>query len=319
MKKIIAIIMGVVSLTSCMSDYDPKKIDLKNLDPYVTMVAPTEEGKLTVIRIDTSIIGRTDVAMEFLVPKGVQPTYEFIPQTKKYQNGGWFSYQQMACFEDTKNGDNDYNDFVAFITTIVTNDYSNWQNPTTNTTVYVQPIALGSSLDLQFGIRYPNGQIWMATDNIRRDFFKGKVGFINTDVDTYNKPNPNAYYTKDKNHIMRAPVITLPINTYSQNPRINPFIISGADTIYLAIYSHNLETTNYNNTIGGLGYPYGITFDGSFSYPYEKTNIIGAYEDFLPWVNGTKDKIRKNKNNPNKVHGRIEDFILYNPQYLSWN
>ncbi len=318
MKKIFLLLIIAIFSISCISNFDFKPFNIANLDPYIEKTAPIKQDTITIIMADSIEICRTTVPLNYLFPKGATETIKYIPNdAKNYMNGGYDTYQFTACFEDTKMGDNDYNDFVCFITTIKTQDWSDWRNPKVTMTVYVQPLALGATKQLQFGIDFSNGNRWLATNDIRRDFFDSTIGFINTAPVTWSTPLSSLFLTKDTSHIMRHS-ITLPISN-SSSQRINPFIISGNDTIYLALESHNNESFNYNNMVGHSGYPYGIAIDGAFSYPYEFTNIATCYPGFTNWLEGNNDNIGKNNYIYGNVYSRIYDLILYSPNQLNWS
>jgi len=317
MRKILIILSTIIFSVSCISNFDFTPFDISNLDPYIEKTAPIKQDSITIIMADSIEICRTTVPLNYLFPKDATETIKYIPNdAKNYMNGGYDTYHFTACFEDTKMGDNDYNDFVCFITTIKTQDWSDWQNPTLTMTVYVQPLALGATKQLQFGIDFPNGNLWLATNDVRRDFFDSTIGFINTSPVTWSTPISSLFLTKDINHIMRHS-ITLPIGI-SSSQRINPFIISGNDTIYLALEKHNDESFDYSYMVGHSGYPYGIAIDGSFHYPYEKINIATCYPKFTNWLEGKNNNISKNNYVSSNVYSRIEDLILYNPNQLNW-
>lgn len=321
MKKILLLLALAIIGVSCISeDSESAKLNIKNIDPFLEKTAPVKEGYTTIIKADTMVICKTNVPLTYLFPKGAKETIEYVPSTKGYVNGGYDISQFTVCFEDTKDGDNDYNDFVCFITRVKTADWSNWLAPTTTLDVYVQPIAYGAGTNLKFGIRFPDGHIWMATDNIVRDFFKGKVGYINTEQVTYNDPDENVYHTGDKQHIMKYTYGPL-TGAGGTLQRINPFIINeNNDTLYAAIYDHSLEQNNYYNFISEKGYPLGIAITNSFFYPIEKVNIKDCYPSFTNWILGNRTTLNTSEYNYPLVFNRIQDIYFYNPESnLNWN
>lgn len=321
MKKLLLLLIIALVGASCISgDFESTKLNIKNIEPFIEKTAPVKEGYITIIKADTMVICKTNVPLAYLLPKGATETIEYVPSTKGYINGGYDISQFTVCFEDTKDGDNDYNDFVCFITRVKTADWSNYLEPTTTIDVYVQPIAYGSGTNLKFGIRFPDGHIWMATDNIVRDFFNGKVGYINTEQVTYNEPANKVYKTGDSQHIMKYTYGPL-VGAGGTLHRINPFIINASnDTLYAAIYDHSLEENNYYNFISERGYPLGIAISNSFYYPIEKVNIKDCYPSFTNWIFGNRTTLNTNEYNLPLVFNRIQDIYFYGPQSnLNWN
>lgn len=313
-------------LTSCINeDFENMKLDLDNLDPFVEMTAPTKEGYITIIKSDTFIICQTDTPIKYLFPKGKEPKISYVEKSKDYQNGGIdiSTFHFVASFEDTKNGDNDYNDFIAFITvnTKQTGQYNNYQN----LEIYVQPLACGAanSTNLKFGIKFNNGKIWMASNNVRQDFFNGTPGFINVyndEVAPWNNTNV-IYPTNDTDHIKRCiygPFAEGNNGNLNPNYRINPFVINGNDTIFLAIFNHNLETENYNNVVNTKGYPLGVATADLYHWPLEKIHIKDCYPNFNNWINGSDQILDIGNYNSSKTFYTPYKIIRYNPEGLNW-
>lgn len=313
---------------SCMSeDMDSTKLDLKHLDPFVEKMAPIKDGMKTVISVDGKIICETTIEMPYLVSKGKTATIEYQPVTKSgYENGGYATQQFMAMFEDTRNGDNDYNDFVCYIT--VTDDFTSTWNLQTNKndivdrlTVYVQPLALGATKSFKFGIKFANGEIWMATPtSVRTDFFDGRTGFIN--VESVGWPLPSTYFLGgDINHIKRYKTQAFAVDSWTSfNQRINPFIVlSSGDTIYLAIYNHSLEQSDYNNIVNQKGYPYGIALEKT-PWTLETIKMADAYPNFTQWLLGNEATLNIYNFNASKVilQSVQQGEVLGNPQDLNW-
>jgi hypothetical protein len=298
-------------IVSCINYEEKSYIDLKNIDQYIEKIAPIKEGYTTNIVVNNELICQTNIEIPYLLQKDKKDSIFYTPNTKSFSNGGWSSYHQIVCFEDTRNGDNDYNDFICWITTVVSFDHSNYLNPKTIIQCYVQPIAYGASLSFKFGIKYPDNQVWITSQDAKPFFFNDYAGYVNTEYDTWNNPNPNSIMTNNTNYIKKLPIII--INGHISNPRINPFIIVNNDTLYAAIYNHNLEENQYTSL---NGYPLGITFGSEFKYPIEKININRCYDDFNNWITGNIDILNKDNPLTDSVFQRITNFIYYNPQNL---
>lgn len=317
MKKVLLLILAITVIVSACKEVDPEsyKINLENLSPFIEKKAPVKEGFTTIIKADTTIICQTNIEMNYFLPKGKSQTIEYIPSKKSVVYGGWSSYHFTACFEDTRNGDNDYNDFACFITVI--QDF--WlTNNTSKLVFYVQPLAYGAGTNLQFGITLPDGRDTMITNNVRRDFFPGTTGFVNTV-----NPKDEFYQTGDINHIKKYEFI-LPGNANNINFRIHPFIINeSGDKLYVALNGYYIPA-DYTSIVSTTGYPLGIATEGAFAYPKEKENINNCYSNYNNWVLGNNTSIGYYTNQLNvlyKIGWQIKDggLIYYNPQNLNWN
>ena len=321
------LVIAIVGVSCISEDMNSTKIDLQRLDPFVEKMAPIQEGMKTVISVDGKVICETTIEMPYLVLKGKTATIEYQPVTKDgFENGGYAIHQFMAMFEDTRNGDNDYNDFVCYIT--VKDDITGTWNAQTNRndivdrlTVYVQPLALGATKSFQFGIKFPNNEIWMTAPNsVRADFFDGRTGFIN--VDSIGWPLPNTYFLGgDINHIKRYKTQAFAVDSWNYyQQRVNPFIVvSSGDTIYLAIYNHTLEQTNYNNIVSQKGYPYGIALGEKTPWPLETIPMADAYPNFTSWLLGNSSTLSLNFNATKVILQSVEESqVLGNPENLNW-
>lgn len=326
MKKIFLLLAISILGISCISDdIETKKLDFKQLDPFKTEMAKIKEGYKTIIKVDNQIICETTIEMPYLIEKGKTATIEYQPLTKDgYENGGYAIHQFMAMFEDTRSGDNDYNDFVCYITA-VDNITSYWNSTlnkniiTEKLSVYVQPLALGATKNFKFGIKFPNDEIWIATPNsVRVDFFDAKTGFIN--VNYVDWPLPESYLlTNNVNHVKKHTTQLYGVSSYDwYKQRINPFIVlNPGDTIYLAIYDHNLEQTNYNNVVNAKGYPYGIALPKT-AWARETINIATAYKNFDSWIQGNSQILNTDNADKSKTVNKsvVESQILGSPQSL---
>ena len=326
MKKLLTLFIVAIIATSCISDdITIKKADLKKIDLFESRIAPIKDGFKTLIKVGNDTICETTIEMPYLVEKDKTETISYIPITKTgYQNSGYATHQFMAMFEDTRNGDNDYNDFVCYIT-VVDAIYGEWNSTLGRNilkdklSVYVQPLALGAMKNFKFGIKFPNNEIWIATPNsVRADFFDSRQGFINVEYENW--PISETYFRGGNiNHIKKHITQEFEINTWSNfQQRINPFIVIGeGDTIYLAIYDHSLEQNNYNNVINSKGLPYGIALPKT-AWLREKNNISQGYLNFNSWIFGGDNTLNLYNIDASKLVNKsiVEDQILGNPQSL---
>lgn len=214
-----------------------------------------------------------------------------------YHAGFSYSYFTLA-FEDSFVGDYDYNDLVLGI---CLHNYKQEGKKAPYTvddfvgSLKIKPIACGSSNKIGFGIRIgKDGKDILLTDDVRRDYFDGAEGFINT--------------AKWQNGIMDFDVRT----AYSQNTWIGDlyfFIAVGNSRLYAA--NTNIEMLDKNKC------PYGIVVSNVagndnivfknisaedkakygdiplflsrtwWRYPYESVSLDEAYSEKKPggWFN----------------------------------
>jgi len=316
MKKIFLLIVTTIIGVSCISeDMESTKLNLDNLNPFIEKTSPIKEGYTTIIKADDKVICETNIPITYFLPKGSIETIEYAPMKKDVIYGGWDTYQFTACFEDTRSGDNDYNDFVCFITRDKV-ETGNWPTWFAEITIYIQPIAFGAGTKSQFGMTLPDGRDTIFTTDIQRDLFPGTVGYVNTtDIN-------NVYQTADTNHIIKF--------KYKQEGRggatyrFHPFIInSNGEKLYVALNGSSIPA-DYLNIVSSTGYPLGIATTGSsaFKYPLEKINIKDCYPGFNSWITGSSSTIGSlpvaNENKTFKVinWSRPSGIIINNPQTL---
>ena len=286
MKKLLLLLAITSIATSCINeDFESMKLDLENLDPFVEKTAPIKDGYTTIIKADGAIICETNETYNYLFPKGSIDTIEYTPTKKDVLYGSWSQTKYTASFEDTRNGDNDYNDFICYLTMEnSTKKSSKDNNKDVVTDIYIQPIAYGSGTVLQFGITLPNGQDTIISNNIQEDFFPGTSGYVNT-VKT------NAIYQTNTVNQIKKLTYTQAGNSSTLN-KFYPFIINQqGEKLYLAINFTTSGNNNYTEIIGIAGYPLGIATKGIFDYPAEKINISSCYSNFNSWVTGSSTQI----------------------------
>ncbi len=307
MKKIFLLIALAVFGVSCINeDFESMKLDLDNLSPFTEELAPIQEGKTTIIKANGVVICETNIEMSYSFPKGALKTTDYIANKKDVIYGGWDVNTFTAAFEDTRNGDNDYNDFVCYITREKKKSGNNVQLD-----IYIQPIAYGAGTNLQFGITLPNGVDTIISTNIRNDFFPGTAGFVNT-VD----PDASLYQTGDVNHTKK--ITYTQVGKQNDFLRIHPFIINeNGEKIYVALSANNISA-NYLSIASVTGYPLGIAISGGFDYVKEKVNISTIYQGFNNWITGNNESIGNSNNSQGAKANlfKISDIINNNPKNL---
>lgn len=120
---------------------------------------------------ETKALGDPSIDIEIVSPAG----FSFDDKNKKY----WAYY--TLVFEDSIVGDYDYNDLVL---NICIDNTTSAKSPTLNDYIgklFVRPIACGSTKKIGFGMQIgKNGEEILLTEDVRKDFFNGTEGFINT-------------------------------------------------------------------------------------------------------------------------------------------
>ena len=199
------IILTVLGNWSCKKFDDMKKEDLELIIETLETFAMTQnltidvpEGKIAVVTMkDTDdTLAVLPMTASIMVPcsfNSVQtkalgdPSYtvEYItPKSEKFQSNKFIydTYFTLA-FEDSRIGDYDYNDLVlnVCLDNRATTSKSKYTTDDFHGRLIVNPIAHGSTKIIGFGIRIgENGEDILLTDNVRRDYFDGREGFINT-------------------------------------------------------------------------------------------------------------------------------------------
>ncbi|MEG1660324.1 MAG: DUF4842 domain-containing protein [Bacteroides sp.] len=190
---------------------------------------------------------------------------------------------QAVMFEDTPNGDYDYNDLIIH----VRNNMSiPWGKEFINQFVDIQPIAMGGEKTITLGCILSNGKEHILSKDVRSDLFHNVKGFINTE-------DEKAAIRYKLEHTSIKEVI--PHNN-KEAAWIAWFIEVGGQRMYAAstdIPYQSYEMVNKENM------PYGIVVygghdgraNGTFRYPKEYVSIFTVYPGFQDWINGTATNI----------------------------
>ncbi|MDR0972327.1 MAG: LruC domain-containing protein [Bacteroidales bacterium] len=297
-------------------------VNWQNIEPFTKKIAPVKEGYNTIILADGDTIFNGNIPMEYSLPKGSVEEISYAPISKDAPTFGAMSTGDMVvCFEDTRYGDQDYNDFVVRIRKINSTSCS-WSidNPTglhvyNYTDWQIQPIACGAGTNLKFGFTI-RGNDYILSENVHQDFFNVPVGtFVNVrkDVPMISTINNESIILMSRN---RDTIINFSDTVTKLYPTINaalattpttaevfyavPFIINEqGEKLYCAINTETI-TNDYDLIQGVEGYPLGIasplksTYSGyltnptyQFRYPYEMIDISEAYSSYENWIRGS--------------------------------
>ena len=254
---------------------DAKTVDIGAIESLVDYQIPVKANYATIVTQGDDTLAITTQAMTVQVPRRalaageIKTTYS---DEEMYSNFGETKYWQYISFEDTRSADYDYNDLV--IHCAVTNSRV---GDLYEHNVYVQPVALGSSVKIALGILYkadPNGELLeaMLADDVRATLYNGNPTFpINTDPD------------KERKQVSRIPVKLF--STRDANPQIKVvwFIeTAAAGRLYAA--TTNFDADKRLDMVSKDGLPYGISLASKWDYPIEKCPIWEAYPNFHIWI-----------------------------------
>lgn len=301
MKKIILIFLTLAAIVAGCDRHDvyqPAVVDFANIAPFVAYDVPVKEGAVTIVTYGNDTLAITGVPMIIDVPKyalhnltkaagEIKVEYSNHPKFEGYRNGGTTQSAFTLFFEDTRSGDNDYNDLIVSIQ----RTERNYGEPV-ECQFKICPIALGAIKNFKLGFVEGNtGQEYIVCENCRRDLFEGRTGFINT-VEKADKITDFKLYT--------TPVYKWRRNNNWNNTPIDWFIETDTERMYIALSDGRVNQSNLENFGNEMGRPYGIAMPwnswgdrydiilkyGGPYYPTECTPIQKLYGNFEDWVSG---------------------------------
>ena len=274
----VSAIIGLL-LISCI-EISPlqKKIDLSNIDLTKTLnIKPPKDG-VAIVTSDLDTIAITAVAQTVVVNKfaPVKIEYRSAEEFPDYKNGGISRYNQTLAFEDTKKGDQDYNDLIVYV-----NQENGWNGKGYKIKLKVTPIALGSTIPIAFGFDDYDGDEYTIADDCRKELFKSNKGFINTvkngDIKSYKTIHTKTYQMK---------------STDWKYTKLNFWIKVSGNKLYIATASHSEEEIDYSLMVDTRNKPYGLSIPDFFEYPAETKSIYNTYPDFDKWIKGDLNDFR---------------------------
>ena len=274
----VSAIIGLLLISCIEIGSLQKKIDLSNIDLTKTLdIKPPKDG-VAIVTSDLDTIAITAVAQTVVVNKfaPVKIEYRSVEEFPDYKNGGISRYNQTLAFEDTKKGDQDYNDLIVYV-----NQENGWNGKGYKIKLKVTPIALGSTIPIAFGFDDYDGDEYTIADDCRKELFKSDKGFINTvkngDIKSYKTINTKTYQMK---------------STDWKYTKLNFWIKAAGNKLYIATSSHSEEEIDYNSMIGTHNKPYGLSIPDFFEYPAETKSIYNTYPDFDKWIKGDLNDFR---------------------------
>jgi hypothetical protein len=274
----ISAIIGLLLISCIEIGSLRKKIDLSNIDLTKTLdIKPPNDG-VAIVTSDLDTIAITAVAQTVVVNKfaPVKIEYRSAEEFPDYKNGGISRYNQTLAFEDTKKGDQDYNDLIVYV-----NQENGWDGKGYKIKLKVTPIALGSTIPIAFGFDDYDGDEYTIANDCRKELFKSDKGFINTvkngNIKSYKTIHTKTYQMK---------------STDWKYTKLNFWIKASGNKLYIATASHSEEEIDYNSMIGTHNKPYGLSIPDFFEYPAETKSIYNTYPDFDKWIKGDLNDFR---------------------------
>ena len=296
----LVILILIMNFISCQKEVDLYNPDVSGYKLTEKFIVPIKDGNNTIVIYDGDTIYSGNVSVSIEVPKSNSINtrtannkleWYFIPNNT---NTGTWHYQinrnGILMFEDTPNGDNDYNDFICYFkeqfqvnvdgfTGLIRTD-KNTGLEFSNLEIY--PKAMGNSIKIGFGIeivRVDNQELIddiLIYEDVRTEAFDGFSGYINTSKEREIFPlyNRNTSYFKGKNKRY------FPEKLDKNGFAINYYILVNNDKYYTA--NSTKQQITKNRTPYGLYIPNVKLFD----YPIEKTSVFEAYPNFKKWVYG---------------------------------
>lgn len=303
MKQKFLLLAAVFVFASCVKDvsvYQP--IDISRFDFFEEVEIPTPaSGMLSVVTSkdsgDTLMITRVAAPLEKGIFEDIEISYAPDVQSRAIATTllpegvmtVWNS-TYMVMFEDTENGDNDYNDCMFWIETEKEGS-ENIGLKLEKVTVY--PIALGSSdaTVIDFGMVLPD-ESEIKVSNVRNTLFDGRKGFINTTGLSNVKINKTS-----AKELLEKGVSGNTVNG------VRFFIEVNGKRIYAAYGGTN---GNGEVNVGKNGMPCGIVLSQRKEYPQEKVNINTVYPLFDKWLRGESGKKPFDKAEGQYVHWQFD-------------
>lgn len=245
-----------------------------------------EKQQLYVLGGDT--LSETNISKEVMIPKGLNPT---ITYTKNKLTRGLpidtvYSIDriwQVIAFEDSRDGDHDYNDLVIHPKLVLKNGKLN---------VMIHPVAYGAykTIDLGYYIYDKTGKLLLGSDTIK-----------NTKLNLFRNNTSGSFINSEKYQVhydgyTHSKSFTNVGNSLA-NLKFVWFIVVEGDSIFAV----NRVNTGNKELLDSKGYPYGLVLMGVnatgysqskvtsevghdwFKYPIERNNIDSCY-DIVEWI-----------------------------------
>ncbi len=308
---LLALLFIAIACTSCVKHEtaniidEGKKAQANRLQTTEEYEVPVRDGFVTRVSMNETVLAEAVSPLTILIPRqtgtrageGVSlayiPTSEYPNNIDLQNNSKLF---QVVCFEDSRQADYDYNDFVFHV---------KYQTRGDKFGFIIQPIALGSTKPIKLGCIVYKGQTQLFKglitemnsetgeyNDCRTQYFRNQEGMINTFGKEVNQQeNLHTYMGSSRRTWNMANVAD------NGAPRVEWYIVVDGNTELYALSTNYLDQSFDKN-----GRPYGIviTDTGStykdkygyvcgkdwFNYPQESTHIQDVYPEIWQWLAG---------------------------------
>ena len=292
MKKVILAVASIALWASCIEDEkDYSQIietRVANCETSQDFDVPIKEGYTTFVTYGEDTIAVANEPITIRIPRntavstragdGINISYDVL---KEGVETTYAKTWQAVMFEDTQNGDYDYNDLIIHVQNTASNHA--YQHPDeTWQSIKIQPIALGSIKTIKLGCILSDGSEHIISNDVRTDLFSGKQGFINT-VDDNTPIRYRLSSTNIQNYAFAK--------TEQKAAWVAWFIEVDGKRMYAA--SSDIDYKVYD-MVNKENMPYGLAVasgNGTFSYPQEKNSLFETYLGFSDWINGKASSI----------------------------
>lgn len=249
---------------------------------------PVKEGYTTYVTYLGDTLAVTNDPMMIKIPKAALVATRSDNEVKvnfgeKNDGSSYAKEWQAVMFEDSQDGDYDYNDFVFHAYSRAGYTYQNINKYTQ--TIEIQAIALGGGKTIKLGCILSDNSEHIISEDVRQDakFFEGRRGFINT----LNTEAPISYKLNKQieDHVLgSSKVLGHPawVAWFVEVDGKRMYAIS-ADIDYKEYAMLNVEKMPYAIVT--------VSSNGTFAYPSEKNSIFNVYPNFQKWVNGEVGEI----------------------------
>lgn len=334
---LLAFLFTAIACISCVKHEttvdESKKNRTARLQTTEEYDVPVREGFVTRVSMNETVLAEAVSPVTILIPRqagtraGGEVSLSYIP-VDEYPNSIDMKNNsklfQVVCFEDSRQADYDYNDFVFHV---------KYQTRGNKFGFIIQPIALGSTKPIKLGcvVYKGNTQIFkgLITDmngatgeynDCRTQYFQNQEGMINTYGKEINQQGNLNIYMGSSRRVFE-------INKVDDKgaPRVEWYIVVDGKTELYALSTNHLDQSFDKN-----GRPYGIviTDTGStykdqygqvcgkdwFNYPQESVHIKDVYPEIWQWLAGngsfTFSQIYDSSNIPENAYP-ASDLRLY--------
>lgn len=318
-------ILALINI-SCVKEVDTTfKVpeDYPNMDLLSTLIfnVPMQANKVTRITSNGNVIAETAIPMSIYVAKSEKDNIviDYINNISPNKEWGTAQMWQTVAFEDSPDGDHDYNDLI-----IHPKYELKVENGSKVFKIGIHPIALGAKKSIKLGFLIYQGnnlivnQLATPNGDCRSEIFQmtsdeSQTPFINTCAEN----NPNGVYRKYDTFT----------KTFKYNVTTNS--IASLSVVWYIVVNHQVyfAVNDRFKNIDSFGYPYGIIFTNSgtgyyqedsgmvgynwYLYPYEYHNIDTVYYNINKWLNGKSKTFDYSVNKNNAYKNYIELYSVY--------